>query len=157
MAWIVAVAGIASTLLNAQQQGQASGASSRAAGLQAASEQAGANFTPTAQAAQQSLAGDSPSSGPEIESLAPPPEPQAPEPASAADGGSLSNINQAAQLGATLQQALQSQRASGENSRAQALAGARPGPAPQYQPTAGARPGPIIGQDPRLQQLFRGY
>ena len=72
--------------------------------------------------------------------------PQQPPPQSSSYSTSMNNVNQALQMGLTLQQIFQNEQQRGAAARAQAIAGMQNrGAAPQYQPSA---------LDPRLQQIM---
>ena len=110
------------------------------------------NYSPTATAAQRpTQMSQNPTEQMRLQEAtgsAPPPPPQN----TGGGNDTLANVNQAAQLGLTLQQIAQMN--SGAGARSQALAGApRGGGGFQFTPTAGSNQA-IIGQDPRIQSLL---
>jgi hypothetical protein len=161
MPWILAAAAVGSALIGSQQQGQASGAGQRQSSIAGRQQQGGQAFTPTAQNAQSQIQGPYESLAGEMsrrnqgQPAQPPPLPGAAggggggQTPGGGGGNTMKNINQAAQLGATLQSIFKNEQQAGAGQRSQALA-ARPQGTPMqgYQPTA------MNQMDPRLQQLM---
>jgi hypothetical protein len=142
MPWIIAGAAILGTAANISSQNQANKANRTSSALQSAGNRIPAtNYTPTA------TANRPPAGAMDFDSLGPPVANQtaasAPPP-SGGGGNTLGNINNAVQLGATLQSIFRN-----EGDRRRAMSSQAQLPRPQqmapYQPTA---------YDPRLQQIL---
>lgn len=155
MPWVGAAVAIGGSLISASAQRSAAKKNAEAAAAGSKAGQ-GQQFQPTATAAQQKPTelSQNPSEQMRLEQATSGQTPPTPPQNTGGGGGSntLNNVNQAAQLGLTLQQIAQMN--SGASARAQALSAApRGGSSVQYQPTAGNNPA-TVGQDPRLQSLL---
>lgn len=164
MPWIYAAVAIGGSLINSASQNEAAGQNARQGALNN-QQQSAPSFTPTAEAAQQAQVQNPSAAGTQLRAPEPTPGAGSGQPSAGSQpqtggldldlgsegggggSGAFSNVNQAVQLGTTLQQLFSQQQAQGQNARAQALAGSRLGPSQQFQPTA---------LDPRLQQLLGG-